>query len=426
MNIGAETIRKWIGLTIACAGAGIALVSVVNSVSASRAERLIRSRTALEQAWPLIVETDSLEFTGSQFREAENLERARKLIAEQALILYKKNAQAHVYLGIYYLAKCRYESAHESFRKAVVINRDSRSALGYLGISHLMNNNCKPAKASFDRAIELSSWSAVHLHNRGIANMCLGEFKDAIRDFEAATRIKPAFGPSYNALGVALQMQTFPHKSAEAFRHALEIDSQDPYSLGNLGRSLSYEAGFERAIEYFESAVAADPNHCSSYSSLGFSYSAIGRHAESAHNYAEAIKCAPLSPHNYIGRGIALAYTGQHEVAISSLQKAVELDADLAEGHNALGGVFFMQGHYPAAADAFKTAIRKNPLSTSAQRNLAVALRALDGQFGIEITSPFNQDIQGPNQTPSSNTVSGQIPDPGGYLLQIYLFHPVD
>jgi Flp pilus assembly protein TadD len=70
---------------------------------------------------------------------------------------------------------------------------------------------------------------------------------------------------------------------------------------------------------------------------------------------------------------ITLDEANRYEEAELLHLKAAELRPKVAATHNNLGFHYLMQAKYPQAIDALRQALRRNPLDTMAQNNLAVA-----------------------------------------------------
>ena len=73
--------------------------------------------------------------------------------------------------------------------------------------------------------------------------------------------------------------------------------------------------------------------------------------------------------------GQAQAQQGNYEDAISSLQRAIDLKADVPEAHAALGVIYLKQGKLPEAAAALRTEIRISPGDFATRSNLATVLQ---------------------------------------------------
>ncbi|MCE0499591.1 MAG: tetratricopeptide repeat protein [Methylacidiphilales bacterium] len=76
----------------------------------------------------------------------------------------------------------------------------------------------------------------------------------------------------------------------------------------------------------------------------------------------------------YNNLGLALAQEGRLDEAITSYQKALEIEPDYAGAHNNLGGVLFQMGRLDEAIVQFQSALEINPNYAKAHNNLGIAL----------------------------------------------------
>jgi serine/threonine-protein kinase len=134
-------------------------------------------------------------------------------------------------------------------------------------------------------------------------------------------------------------------------------DAYETYLLGRFEFNKFSEAGFAKAIEHYKNAIALDPNFALAYAGLAEAYNTIG--------YWGFVPPKEAFPE-----------------AKRAAQKALDLDADLAEAHTALAYIQFQyEWKFIEAETEFKNAIRLNPNSVDARLGLWEYLGDF-GQFG--------------------------------------------
>ena len=112
-----------------------------------------------------------------------------------------------------------------------------------------------------------------------------------------------------------------------------------PYHAGNR----AFEGGnYERAIEHYSQALAQNPDHVHALRGLATGLHQAGRHEEALAIYDDAITRTATRPEdeaartalaaNYANRGILLDTIGRHEEALADYTRALEIDAEVAEG----------------------------------------------------------------------------------------------
>ena len=117
------------------------------------------------------------------------------------------------------------------------------------------------------------------------------------------------------------------------------------YELYLKGRGLLYRRGrsIVQALECFQQAVALDPNYAQAWAGLADGYTTSG--------YSGFMPGAEVMPN-----------------AIAAARRALELDPDLAEAHNALAcATLVWERNFDLAEREFQTAIALNPRYTQAQ-----------------------------------------------------------
>jgi len=135
--------------------------------------------------------------------------------------------------------------------------------------------------------------------------------------------------------------------------------NEEAYRLYLQGRNLTYNrtaAATRKAVEYFEQAIKLDPNFARAYSGMAHAFIASGN----------------------IGGG---SPREEYEKAREAVNKALELDSNLAEGYEVLGELKFVyEWDFAGAEKYLLRAIELDPNSESAHEQYAFYL-AVRGRF---------------------------------------------
>jgi serine/threonine protein kinase/tetratricopeptide (TPR) repeat protein len=136
-------------------------------------------------------------------------------------------------------------------------------------------------------------------------------------------------------------------------RHTDNIDAYTLYLKGRYFWNKRTEKGLKKGIEYFKRAIKLDPEYAVAYTGLADSYNLL-----SAYSIA--------SPGESIPKAKAAA------------TKALEIDADLAEGHECLGHVSMLYDwNWEDAQREFRRAIELNPNYATAHQRHGILLTAM-------------------------------------------------
>jgi len=150
--------------------------------------------------------------------------------------------------------------------------------------------------------------------------------------------------------------------SGEEQSQMTQRSTQDPeayeaYLKGQYHLNRRIEEEYFKSIEYFEQAIEKDPNYAQAYAGL-------------ADPYLELLTFAHLSPQE--------AYSE----AKAAVEKALEIDSNLAEAHVVLGRLRFSYDMDWAGAEReFKRAIELNPNYASAHHWYAMYLLVITGRM---------------------------------------------
>ena len=135
-----------------------------------------------------------------------------------------------------------------------------------------------------------------------------------------------------------------------------DTESTEAYQSYMQGRYLHFKYQFENALKFFEAAVEKDPEYPLAYTGLAL-------------NYAAMSTTKPERRQEFADKAIAAA------------KKAVSLDPELDEAHNALGWVqYIVQWDWAGGEEEFQRAIQLNPNNSQAHINYATVL-SIQGKY---------------------------------------------
>ena len=126
-------------------------------------------------------------------------------------------------------------------------------------------------------------------------------------------------------------------------------ENTEAYQLYMQGRYLHFKYKFQEALKFFEAAVEKDPEYPLAYTGLALNYVALATTTSNRQEFTDK--------------------------ALAAANKAVSLDPELDEAHNALGWVKYLgQWDWPGAEQEMQRAIQLNPNSSQAHINYATVL----------------------------------------------------
>ncbi|MEX2692070.1 adenylate/guanylate cyclase domain-containing protein [Rhizobium mongolense] len=143
--------------------------------------------------------------------------------------------------------------------------------------------------------------------------------------------------------------------------------------------------GFAQAITGYEAATSRDPAYAMAYVGL-------------AQVWVDALGIMPVSSREAVARSIAAA------------ERALAMDADLAEAHAALGYARFFSWDWPGTEASFKRALELNP-------NLAVALDGYNWGYLTQIRGQYDTALAGEQRAAEIDPLNSAIVGDVGFIL---------
>jgi len=213
--------------------------------------------------------------------------------------------------------------------------------------------------------------------NLGVMQAQAQQFARAADLLEQGAAVDPDFPQIQYSLGVARFNAKQYDRAAVALARALQADSGNTDARRMLALAHFNAGAYTQAAELLagDSRLESDP-------SLQYAYGlALARSERGAE--AEAVFSRLLAQHGdraelHVILGQAHAQQGDFDAAIQSLQRARQLEPDVADAGATLGMIYLKQGKLTEATAALREELRGNPGNLTARHTLATVLD-LDG-----------------------------------------------
>lgn len=146
------------------------------------------------------------------------------------------------------------------------------------------------------------------------------------------------------------------------------------------------EALWQEAIDHCQRILAIQPS-ASLFKLLGWGLEVIGRFDEAVAAYSRSIElersaAGRASTYTYLAK--SLQRSGDRQGAIEILKKSIHLDPDQPEMLYNLGNIYYTDGQFDLAAQAYKQAIERSGGNPQFHFNLARSLQAQGDLRGAE------------------------------------------
>jgi serine/threonine protein kinase/tetratricopeptide (TPR) repeat protein len=390
---------------------------------------------------------------------ANNLDRESWLRDAQAR--FPSDFWLNYLLGNTLLVKAPVEAAG-FYRAALAVRPANIATYNNLGNALRLQQRLGEAIFLYGKTVELDPSYAGGYLNLGIAHYDQRQFAQAVAAFRKAIDSDARYVDAHNNLGNALRGQKLVREAIAAYRQAISIDPAYAPAHQNLGQALQEQGLLEEALTAYGNAIELRPQDASLRNDVGIALARLQRYAEAVAAFEEAVRLDPRSAlaHLNLGvalRGQALGGTGPGGLgddavwpraaaadkrtwlgrARAAYEKAVQLDAKLAQAHGGLGEVLLWQGSFAHAAAAHEKALEllpaKHPLRAANERclercrRLIVLEKLLPGVVaGTEPVAPATlveiaqlcQDYKGFNATAARLYLQALTAEPGSDLIR--------
>ena len=185
-----------------------------------------------------------------------------------------------------------------------------------------------------------------------------------------AVRKSPHMPRAHVHLGNALRDRGEKTRAAQAYTRAVELDGSHRAARTNLANLLYEEAAggrhgegsatqrqlLERAATQYLAVLETDPAHREALANLGNVYLAMGHPSEAEDLYRRAIEAEANFADGHYNLGRLYLEEGRLGEAARALERATELQPHRADGFFLLGNATALQGQMDRAASAFQRA----------------------------------------------------------------------
>ena len=247
-----------------------------------------------------------------------------------------KSPQAHLNLGLVYLAQQRYDEAIkaiEQSRKA----RDTEDALVALSMVYFQKADYGTAVSFMEKALERAPDNPMHHFRLGVIRKTAGDLDRAIESFKMAMSQNPDLVEARINLGLALKEQRRFEEALEVLKDAVkdlrDIDENVSGLQSALGEVYEAMSMLDYAAHSFKLATKNNKKNGDAIAGLGRVLHAQGRLEEAVELLADGAKRIPNHAALLLQLGLAYKDFRLEKQAVESLAKAVALDESLTEAH---------------------------------------------------------------------------------------------
>jgi Flp pilus assembly protein TadD len=243
----------------------------------------------------------------------------------------------------------------------------------------LANNDTADAFPLARKLLTAAPRDSYLLYVMGVMERQNGDYAAARNHLEQAIALEPdAYNSHYN-LGLALVKLNEPRAAKEQFEKALALGSPDPevhVELATVLKNLGENEAAQKQVQLYRQASQAQSNQSVAQAKATLAEKELdsGDPHKAAALYREAVEATPNDSLMNYKLSVALDKAGDSAGEHEALEKAVQIDPDMAIAQNQLGYLDSRSGDVAAAEKHFREAVRAAPAYTEAWINLAATL----------------------------------------------------
>lgn len=290
---------------------------------------------------------------------------------EKYLAQKPDDATAHFDLGYVYTAQKEKDKAIAEYRKAIALDPKMAQAYLNLGIS-LLDDDAKAAIAPLQKATELNYDYAQGHYLLGTAEERAGQ-PNAVKEYTIAVKLDPNDYSEHIALARAELAGGNASAAEPEFREALKLKTNDAESELGLAQSLMDQKKPADAAAALDDYLRGNPDDAKARVLRASLLTDLGRNDEALAELDRAGKGTTETLQTLKLRSVIYYREKDFEKAANALQKAAAIAPQDAGIRARLGHALLETKNYAGATQQLSEALRLDPSSNDALRDLVAA-----------------------------------------------------
>jgi tetratricopeptide (TPR) repeat protein len=275
------------------------------------------------------------------------------------------------------------QAAIKEFEDAIAA--DPKFAMAYAGLSeaqwamYVQTNDNQWAQRAVDSsatAVTLEPDRPAVRYSAALTMFRGGRYEDARQELERAIALQPTFEDATRLLGRVLMRLGRVDEGRAHFTKALSIRPNSSFLHSEMGLALYNASRYKEALDAFERAIAIAPNSSVTLTQAGVASSAMGDQAKALAYYERATAIQPR-PETFSSMGTIYYGQGEFQKAANAYEAALLIRPLGAITHRNLGDAYMRLGRTDEAMRAYRQAVVRAEAEVSVSPNDARALARL-------------------------------------------------
>ena len=260
----------------------------------------------------------------------------------------------------------QYQTALESYDRAIALRPDFAEAFNDRGITLRQLKQFDEAVASYERAISIKPDFYAALYNLGNTQRELGRYDLALKSYARALEVKPDFTEALYNQGMTLDELGRYEEALACYDRMLALAPPFADLMYYRGNTLHNLRRYDAALKSYDAAITLAPNFAEAIFNRGNTLRRLKRYEEALQCYDEAIKIRPDYAQAYSFRANALYSLKRYDESIASYNRAIELKPDFVEALCCRGMILTSLHRYEQAREDYKKALTIEPNNAEA------------------------------------------------------------
>ena len=297
--------------------------------------------------------------------------RAAEAAVRRSLELDRESARGYLLLARILEAKGSEDEAAEALKRATQLDPGIAYEEQHLSLERYLAGRGRSGRPE---AVDASLGRLARASQMRRA----GRLDAAAAELERAVAVDDAF-EARQALAEVRLLQGRPEDAVEVYGALLEAEDSSPKLWNEWGVALHRLGRIDEAIGAYRNAVARDHRYVLAWNNLGVARAQLGEDAPAERALRKAGEGA-TTPEVLWNLGLFANLRGDVREAVELYTEAVRRDETVAESWNRLGGALFQADRREEAREALERALELDPELAEARYQLGFVLSAL-GDF---------------------------------------------
>jgi tetratricopeptide (TPR) repeat protein len=293
----------------------------------------------------------------------------------RAILAQDENqADAWHLLGLVDYAHGNYEQAIAHIGRAISLHPAPATFHNHLGEALLAAGRVAEAEESCRRALELQPTYAIAHNTLGTVLNARGAVCEAIASFQRAVALAPQFAQAHCNLASAYAAREQFANAEASYRQAIAAQSGYVLALYSLAVLLQQQERLDEAAALYERVLALSPDHAQAHCNLASVLKDQNRLPEALAGYDRALALDTRLPEALFNRAVIHQQQKDYPAAEAGYRAAIEARPNYPAALSNLGTVCKQQGRLDEALDCYDRALAIDATLAEPHRNRALLL----------------------------------------------------